>query len=156
MRWKIMNVCMYMYQNGKVWKNVLMVLVTSQTWTKMGNVNQRIMEINESLCKNGFFLMVDIISSGLSIVYIKGLSPRFSKKRELWMIRGKNRTPKNTRIKKGSHFTTVLWWFPRYIRPRYITVFQCKCETGSRPKYSKTCVKRPLKNRQNKDLNNNW
>ena len=22
--------------------------------------------------------------------------------------------------------------------------------------YSKTCVKRPLKNRQNKDLNNNW
>ena len=26
----------------------------------------------------------------------------------------------------------------------------------SHPKYSKTCVKRPLKNRQNKDLNDKW
>ena len=123
----------------------------------VGNITQRIMDINESLCKSGFFLLVDIISSGLSIVYIKGsLFSKLQGKRELWMICERKAGPHKTLAKKMGATSQQCYNGFHGISVHIITVFQCKCETGSRPKYSKTYVKRPLKNRQNKYLNNNW
>ena len=39
---------------------------------------------------------------------------------------------------------------------RKLTILSIKLKLLSAPIYSKTCVKRPLKNRQNKDLYDKW